>query len=84
LCREKIVLDLSPLPPPVSTEAAATAPDAVREALAVIVGWAELLAGDADLPDYAREAARKIAVRAKTAVRFTAPTSPVAEGLSDA
>jgi hypothetical protein len=73
------VLDLPAPPRLATTEAAATAPDAVREALALIGGWAEVLAGDASLPDYARQAARRILVRSRAAARFSAASTAAAE-----
>jgi hypothetical protein len=55
--------------PPATAFSQQTAAPALQDTLALIAGWAELLAADPDLPEYVRQAAQTMRARAIEAAK---------------
>ena len=72
--------------PPPSAPADSSSPSAtsaLKNTLALIAGWAELLAADPDLPPYVHAAARTIQARASEAAKLErAPHAPTAQAVA--
>lgn len=71
----------SPPPAPSADCPSPSAASGLKNTLALIAGWAELLAADPDLPPYVHQAARTILARVSAAARLErASHDPSARG----